>query len=243
MNTPLHLAVVGLPGRMGREIRALTEIDETIDIAGGVSRANMADLPLVVAASDVVIDFSGPDATPAVMSAVEAARKPLVIGTTGLSPEVVTDLRALSEVIPVWYARNMSTGVSLLQRILSDVTQALAGFDIEILEAHHRHKTDAPSGTALMLAEAILAGLEQAPARFVHGREGESSRQPGDIGIHAVRGGGNPGEHIVLFASEQEEVRISHRAFTRQVFAAGAIRAARAIHGQPPGWYGPECHS
>lgn len=237
---PLRLALVGLVGRMGREISALAATDETLAIAGGVGRSSMDDLPQVAMASDVVIDFSVPEVAPAVMAAVRDARKPLVMGTTGLSPEVVAELRALAEVVPVWYARNMSAGVSLLQRVLPDVVRALAGFDIEILEAHHRHKVDAPSGTALMLAEAILAGLEQEPGPFVHGREGESLRQPGEIGFHAIRGGGNPGEHTVVFASEQEEIRISHRAFTRQVFAAGAIRAARAIHGQPPGWYGPE---
>lgn len=237
--TPLRLAVVGLSGRMGREIAALAAADETLSIAGGVGRETLAELPGVVAAADVVIDFSVPDATSAVIGVVREARVPLVIGTTGLLPEMVADLRDLATVVPVWYARNMSTGVSLLQRILPEMARALAGFDIEVLEAHHRYKVDAPSGTALMLAEAILAGLDQ-PTPFVHGREGQAPREVGEIGFHAIRGGGNPGEHTVLFASEQEEVRISHRAFTRQVFAAGAIRAARAIHGAEPGWYGPE---
>lgn len=237
--SPLRLAVVGLSGRMGREIAALAAADETLSIAGGVGRETLAELPGVVATADVVIDFSVPDATSAVIGTVREARVPLVIGTTGLAPETVADLRDLATVVPVWYARNMSTGVSLLQRILPEVARALAGFDIELLEAHHRHKVDAPSGTALMLAEAILAGLDQ-PAPFVHGREGHAPREVDEIGFHAIRGGGNPGEHTVLFASDQEEVRISHRAFTRQVFAAGAIRAARAIHGAEPGWYGPE---
>lgn len=236
---PLRLAVVGWSGRMGREIAALAATDDTLVIAGGVGQATVSELPRVLAAADVAIDFSSPDATSAVIAAVRDARVPLVIGTTGLAPEAVADLRALSTEVPVWYARNMSTGVSLLQRILPEVARALAGFDIEVLEAHHRHKVDAPSGTALMLAEAILAGLE-GPAPFVHGRDGHAPREVGEIGFHAIRGGGNPGEHTVLFASEQEEVRISHRAFTRQVFAAGAIRAARAIHGAEPGWYGPE---
>ena len=236
---PLRLAVVGLSGRMGRELAALTATDDTLSIVGGVGRTSLGYLPRVAVECDVLVDFSSPVATPAVIAAARRSGRPLVIGTTGLTPETVAELRDLSTVVPVWYARNMSTGVSLLQRILPEVARALAGFDIEVLEAHHRHKVDAPSGTALMLAEAILAGLEQ-PAPFVHGREGHAPREVGEIGFHAIRGGGNPGEHTVLFASEQEEVRISHRAFTRQVFAAGAIRAARTIHGAEPGWYGPE---
>jgi 4-hydroxy-tetrahydrodipicolinate reductase len=225
---------------MGREIGALVATDEALTIVGGVGRDTLADLPAIVAAADVLMDFSSPTATPAVTAVARTARIPLVIGTTGLDPAVIGGLRGLAETVPVWYARNMSAGVSLLQRILPEVTRALAGFDIEVLEAHHRHKVDAPSGTALMLAEAILAGLATNPSSFVHGREGVAPRDAGEIGFHAIRGGGNPGEHTVLFASDQEEVRISHRAFSRQVFAAGAIRAARAIHDAAPGWYGPE---
>ena len=236
---PLRLAVVGWSGRMGREIEALAAEDDSLAVVGGVGRETLAGLAEVASGAEVVIDFSTPDATPMVIEVVREARLPLVIGTTGLTAEAVADLRALSAEVPVWYARNMSTGVSLLQRILPEVARALAGFDIELLEAHHRHKVDAPSGTALMLAEAILAGLDGA-GPFVHGREGHAPRATGEIGIHAIRAGGNPGEHTVLFASEQEEVRISHRAFTRQVFAAGAIRAARAVHGAAAGWYGPE---
>ena len=236
---PLRLAVVGWSGRMGREIEALAAEDDSLAVVGGVGRETLAGLAEVASGAEVVIDFSTPDATPMVIEVVREARLPLVIGTTGLTAEAVAELRALSAEVPVWYARNMSTGVSLLQRIMPEVARALAGFDIELLEAHHRHKVDAPSGTALMLAEAILAGLDRA-GPFVHGREGHAPRDPGEIGIHAIRAGGNPGEHTVLFASEQEEVRISHRAFTRQVFAAGAIRAARAVHGAAAGWYGPE---
>jgi 4-hydroxy-tetrahydrodipicolinate reductase len=237
---PLRLVVVGLSGRMGREIAALVATDDSLTISGGVGRSNVADLPALAATADVLIDFSTPEVTAEVIAAVRAARLPLVIGTTGLAPAVIEELRDLSATVPVWYARNMSTGVSLLQRILPEVTRALAGFDIEVLEAHHRHKVDAPSGTALMLAEAILAGLTAAPPPFIHGRDGYAPREAGEIGFHAIRGGGNPGEHTILFATDQEEVRISHRAFTRQVFAAGAIRAARTIHGAAPGWYGPD---
>ncbi len=238
---PLRIGLVGLTGRMGREISALAEGDPGLAITGGVGRETASDLPSIAADSDVLIDFSTPDATAAVIEACAIAGVPLVLGTTGLTSEQVGQARALSERVPVWYARNMSTGVSLLQRVLPEVARALAAYDIEVIEAHHRHKVDAPSGTALMLAEAILAGLPDPDAHpSVYGREGYSPRQPGEIGFHSIRGGGNPGEHTLVFASDEEEIRISHRAYSRQAFAAGAIRAARAIHGQPPGWYGPE---
>jgi 4-hydroxy-tetrahydrodipicolinate reductase len=226
---------------MGREISALAEHDPALAITGGVGRSTVADLPGVAAVSDVLIDFSTPDATAAVIEASASCATPLVLGTTGLTDEQVGQLRELSKQVPVWYARNMSTGVSLLQRLLPEVARALASYDIEVIEAHHRYKVDAPSGTALMLAEAILAGLTDPDARPpVYGREGYSPRQPGEVGFHSIRGGGNPGEHTLVFSSDEEEIRISHRAFSRQAFAAGAIRAARAIHGQSPGWYGPE---
>jgi 4-hydroxy-tetrahydrodipicolinate reductase len=226
---------------MGREIVSLAAGDSSVEVVGGVGSADVADLPDIAAACDVLIDFSTPAASSAALPVAVAARRPLVTGTTGLDAAQVAALRDAATTIPVWYARNMSTGVSLLQRILPEITRALAGYDIELVEAHHRHKVDAPSGTALMLAEAILSGLgERETHPFVHGREGHAPRQPGEIGIHAIRGGGNTGEHTVVFASDEEEVRISHRAYSRSVFAAGAIRAARVIYGQPPGWYGPE---
>ncbi|MBA3275360.1 MAG: 4-hydroxy-tetrahydrodipicolinate reductase [Chloroflexia bacterium] len=237
--SPLRLVLIGIGGRMGQEIEALAEADRSVAVIGGIGRENAADLPALVQNCDVLIDFSTPESSAAAPSAAAGAGRPIVIGTTGLDADQMALLRDASERAPVWYARNMSTGVSLLQRVLPEIARALAGYDIEVIEAHHRHKVDAPSGTALMLADAILAGLSDAEAHpFVHGREGHAPRQPGEIGIHAIRGGGNSGEHAILFASDEEEIRISHRAYSRRAFAAGAIRAAKAIHGQPPGWYG-----
>lgn len=247
MTTPsvLRLGLIGISGRMGGEISALAAADPALAVVGGIGRGNAAELLALVRGCDVLIDFSTPEVSVAAAEAAAGAGRPIVVGTTGLSAAQLALLRATATRIPVWYARNMSTGVSLLQRMLPEIAHALDGYDIELVEAHHRHKTDAPSGTALMLAEAILAGLRDghqggSPARLVFGREGQALRQPGEIGIHAVRGGGNAGEHTVIFASDEEEIRITHRAYSRRAFAAGAIRAARAIHGQPPGWYGPE---
>ncbi|HYI24266.1 MAG TPA: dihydrodipicolinate reductase C-terminal domain-containing protein [Thermomicrobiales bacterium] len=270
MAVPIRVGLVGASGRMGREISLLAESDPEVTISGGVGRETAGSLGALVREIDVLVDFSTPDGTLAAVAVASDAGLPLVTGTTGLSDAQVDTLREASIVIPVWYARNMSTGVSLLQRILPEIARALAGYDIELMEMHHRHKVDAPSGTALMLVEAIERGLvgegrhkvgnptesaievggmarsdssqvrNDSVAGRVFGREGHAPRQPGEIGIHAIRGGGNVGEHTIIFASDEEEIRIAHRAYSRAAFAAGAIRAAKSIHGQPPGWFGPE---
>lgn len=238
--SPLRLGLIGINGRMGREIVDLAVNDPTVTVSGGIGREVVDAFAGLARDCDVLVDFSTPAGTMLAIGAAVETQRPIVVGTTGLDADGLAGLRAASERVPVWYARNMSTGVTLLQRLLPEFARALDGYDIALIEAHHRHKVDAPSGTALMLAEAILAGMGDGERPFVHGREGHTPRQPGKIGIHAVRGGGNSGEHTVIFASDEEEIRISHRAFSRRAFAAGAIRAAKAIHGQPPGWYGPE---
>ncbi|MDQ3539747.1 MAG: 4-hydroxy-tetrahydrodipicolinate reductase [Chloroflexota bacterium] len=252
---PLRLGIVGIAGRMGREIVTIGESDPEVRVIGGTLRPGRADAPAdlpagvaihtsltdLLLAIDVMIDFSTPASSVETAHLAADAGVPVVIGTTGLSAEQLALLRATSSRVPVWYARNMSTGISALLRVLPEIAKALTEYDIELIEAHHRHKVDAPSGTALALAEVILSGLandgQQHP--FVHGREGRSPRGPGEIGIHAVRGGGNSGEHEVIFASDEEEIKVSHRAYNRQAFAAGAIRAAKQIATLPPGWHGP----
>jgi 4-hydroxy-tetrahydrodipicolinate reductase len=164
---------------------------------------------------------------------------PLVSGTTGLTGEQMAELELSAAHIPVFHARNMSVGVSAVTAVLPALVQALDGYDIEIVEAHHRHKVDAPSGTALVLAEAIAAALARPLVELAsYGRQGHAPRAADEIGIHAVRAGGNAGEHTIIFADDGEEIRLSHRAFSRRTFALGALRAARFIVGQPPGRYG-----
>jgi 4-hydroxy-tetrahydrodipicolinate reductase len=134
----------------------------------------------------------------------------------------------------------MSPAVNAVLAALPALVRALQDCDVEIVEAHHRHKVDAPSGTALALARAVAeARGGDVAGRMRHGRQGASRREADEIGIHAIRAGGNPGEHTVILASEGEELRLSHRAFTRASYAAGALRAARLIVDRPPGWYDP----
>ena len=236
----LRVGLVGGSGRLGREIAQVAESQPDVEIAGGVGHGDgddaLADLARRV---DVLIDFSTPEGTMRAARAAVAARTPLVVGTTGLTEVQIATLRNAGETIPVWYARNMSHGVGVLLQLLPRIAEALADYDVELVEAHHRHKVDAPSGTALALAEAVQRGLDEERPR-VFGREGHAPRQRGEVGIHAVRGGGNAGEHEIRFMTDDEEIRIAHRAFHRRVFASGALRAARRIATMPPGWYAPE---
>jgi 4-hydroxy-tetrahydrodipicolinate reductase len=149
-------------------------------------------------------------------------------------------LRAVAERIAVFHAANMSPGLNAALAVLPTLVRALEGYDVEIVETHHRQKVDAPSGTALMLARVVAeAGGGDVDGRLRHGREGWRRRDADEIGMHAIRSGGNPGEHVVILAGEGEELRLSHRAFSRVSYAEGALRAARLIVGQPPGWYDP----
>ena len=189
---------------------------------------------------DVLIDFSVPEATSAHASACATADVPIVCGTTGLDAAQKAVLRAAAERVAVFHAANMSPGVNAALVVLPTLVRALQGYDIEIVEAHHRYKADAPSGTALALARAVAeASGGDVERRSRYGREGACRREADEIGIHAIRAGGNPGEHTVVLASEGEELSLSHRAFNRAAYAEGALRAARLIVDQPPGWYDP----
>jgi 4-hydroxy-tetrahydrodipicolinate reductase len=252
-----RIAIAGVAGRMGRDVAAAAAEDAAWEIAGGtvrpggahdgatfeaaagiaVSNARLATDPrAIVPDSAVVIDFTTPAAALAHAAVCAEYGVPFVTGTTGFSPEQDAALRALSRRIPVYAARNMSAGIAALLALLPALADALKGYDVEIVETHHRRKLDAPSGTALALAEAIAGGRE---ASRVHGRHGIAPRQTGEIGIHAVRGGGNPGEHAIVLSADGEEVRIMHRAFSRRAYAEGALRAAQWLTHQSPGWYGP----
>jgi len=261
--TGARAVVVGVSGRMGQAlVRAACELP-TVRITGAVASAGSSslgsdagvlagleplgvavssDLPAALAAADVAIDFSQPYATAANIAACRAARKPLLIGTTGFAAQVPeADLDAAAREIPLLIAPNTSLGVALLVELVRNAARALPPeFDIEIIEAHHRMKRDAPSGTALALARAAGDGRGLAPAealsRTSTGRVGP--RPQGEIGFAVVRGGEIVGEHTVLFAGPGEELRLSHRAGDRAIFARGALRAALWLLGRPPGRYG-----
>jgi 4-hydroxy-tetrahydrodipicolinate reductase len=249
-----RIAIAGIGGRMGREVATAARTSDQVQLVGGIARPERVaalrsemEPPVRITGHveellpdiDVLIDFTSPEATTAHALACAAAGRAMVSGVTGLSAGQHAELQRAAQTIPLLYARNMSVGINSLIAILPILARALAGYDIEIVEQHHRHKADAPSGTALAIAEAIGTALGRDVASHASfGRRGIALRQPGEIGIHAVRCGGNAGEHTVILADEGEEIRIVHRAYSRRTFALGALRAAVWVAHQPPGFYG-----
>lgn len=253
----VRIGIAGIGGRMGREVLAVVQAEPDVQLAGGFVRPERVEeistslgraidlydrLPDLLAhnglESVVLIEFTNPDSALAIARECADHGCPLVSGTTGLSADQLVELRKLAERIPIFYARNMSVGINALLATLPALVQALDGYDIEIVETHHRHKADAPSGTALALAEEISTAIRRPLEHHaVYGRHGVAPRKAGDIGIHAVRGGGNAGEHTIIFSDDGEEIQVSHRAYSRRTFAIGAVRAARFVAQQPSGFY------
>jgi 4-hydroxy-tetrahydrodipicolinate reductase len=184
--------------------------------------------------AEVLIEFTTPEATVDHLS----YRKPAVIGTTGLDEEQRAKIEEAAKNVPIVLAPNMSVGVNLLREVVRELSAKLSGYDVELVEAHHRNKKDAPSGTALLLTRAAAEGRGQDLEEVaVYGREGVAPRSEGEIGIHALRGGAVVGEHRVIFYSEGEEVEVVHRALSRRTFADGAMRAAKFAATTEPGLF------
>jgi 4-hydroxy-tetrahydrodipicolinate reductase len=261
MESDARIAILGAGGRMGRTlIQALADTEgaalaAAVEYAGnpliGQDASILAGLPTkgiaivddagdALARSDVAIDFSSPQA--AVRHAKLAAERgvPLVVGTTGLAAADEEALKRAGERIAVVYAANYSVGMNLLADLVRRAASRLdTGFDIEIVEMHHRHKVDAPSGSALMLGRAAAAGRGVELSRVaVRGRDGVTgAREDGAIGFASLRGGDVPGDHTVIFAGDGERLELTHRAGGRTIFARGAIRAALWSLGKPAGLY------
>ncbi len=246
-----RVVVVGIGGRMGEALLRLAP-EEGVRIVAGVSRrgapALAPELPVTASIAealghpaDAVIDFSSPAAC--VEALREAVRRglPFVSGTTGLGEAEFSALEEAARRIPVLHAPNMSVGIQLLLWLVEEAAKTLGpAFDVEITEVHHRHKKDAPSGTALRLAETVARALGRDLAQSARtGREGMAGpRTAEEIGILALRGGDVIGEHTVHFFGEGERIELTHRASNRGAFAAGALRAAKWSVGKPPGLYG-----
>lgn len=234
----MKIAIVGAAGRMGKKLIELApseglEVVSRVDVAEGYAREWAGEV-------EGVIDFSFHAGVPAFVEKAAEQGIPYVIGTTGLTAEEQARVDAAVGKIPLVQSGNYSLGVNLLMQLVKEAAAVLdAKYDVEVVEMHHRHKKDAPSGTALMLAKAAAAGRgAAAPQRFVCGREGETGERPaGEIAIHALRGGSVVGDHTVMFAGELERVEITHRAQDRAAFAAGALRALKWAAKQAPGKY------
>ncbi len=198
------------------------------------------DVKTALGNAAVVVDFSAPEATADVLRAAAATNTACVVGTTGLTTEAKLALDEAVKIVPVVAAPNMSAGVQVLGYLLREAIRLLGpGFDVEIIEAHHSQKVDAPSGTAMRFAEIAAQSLGVALDEAVrHGRQGApGARASSEIGLHAVRGGDIVGDHTILLAGQGERIELVHRASSRMVFASGALRAARWVVGKPPGRY------
>jgi len=219
---------------MGRLLVAGARAHPALTLASAMGRGAPRE---AVAACRVIIDFSLPDGTAQLLELLDD--QALVVGTTGLSDATLAALDRHAERAPVLRASNYSTGVTLLMELVGRAARALPDYDLEIIEMHHRHKRDAPSGTARSLAEAAAeARSVSLTERAVYGREGDVGPRPGgEIGLHAVRGGDVAGEHTVYLAGPGERITLGHLATSREAFAQGALRAAAWIAPQPPGIY------
>jgi 4-hydroxy-tetrahydrodipicolinate reductase len=255
----MKLAIAGASGRMGRMLieAALAEPDATI--AAALDRADSPDIGRdcgeflgrgtgtrvtadlgAIAGCDVLIDFTRPEATLAHLDACAAAGVSAVIGTTGFDDAGKAAIRRASERIGVVFSPNMSVGVNATFKLLEMAAKMLnRGYDIEIIEAHHRHKVDAPSGTALKMGETIATALGEKLADIaVYAREGHTGeRKAGTIGFATVRGGDIVGDHTVMFAGTGERIEITHRSSSRMTYATGSMRAARFLAGRGPGLF------
>lgn len=237
----LSILVTGVSGRMGQAVCQAVEQNPQTSI-GGTHDAGL-DLHDAVNGCDAVIDFSFHGFTPELLAEAVKRGLPVVIGTTGHSDEERAAIRDASTQIPVVFASNYSVGVNTLFWLTRKAAGLLSGgFDIEVVEMHHRHKIDSPSGTARTLLEILCeeTGISESD-EVVYGREGNVGPRPArQIGMHALRGGDVVGDHTVVFAADGERVELSHKASSRMTFANGAVRAALWLRGKPAGLYNME---
>lgn len=254
MGEVVRVAVNGATGRMGRVLVDLLRRDRRFDLVAAITAADAQEMGAPVAHGsqlrfthdwagvptlDVVIDFSGPEGLQAALQHCLDSGAALVVGTTGVGDALEARLAQASRHLPLLRSANFSLGVAVLSRLLRQAAAALADWDLEILEAHHNRKEDAPSGTALLLGEAAAAGRGVALGeQAVFSREGRTGpREAGEIGFAVIRGGDIVGEHTAMLIGHGERLELAHRATDRGIFARGAIEAAHWLAGRPPGGY------
>ncbi|MGL5329688.1 MAG: 4-hydroxy-tetrahydrodipicolinate reductase [Peptostreptococcaceae bacterium] len=226
----LKVIISGYSGKMGKVLAKCVAEDADLEL---VTYSTLSD---VTEKADVVIDFSHHSTLDDVLEYTLKTKTPLVIATTGYNDEELNKIYEASKIIPLFHSYNMSLGVNVLLRLVKEATKVLSDFDIEVIEKHHNKKVDAPSGTAVMIANAIkevLPNLENNYGRY--GRE--AKREENEIGIHAIRGGTIVGEHNVIFAGHDEIVEVKHTAQSKDIFAKGSIVAAKFLVKQEPGYY------
>lgn len=243
----IRVILNGCNGKMGRVLTKLINEEKDMEVVAGIDRESdrfenafpvYSNILSCLEKGDVLIDFSHPSSMRDTLSFCVETKTPIVTATTGLSGEEMTLFVEASKSIPVFQSSNMSVGVNVIIDLAAQAANALGNtFDIEIIEKHHNKKVDSPSGTAFMIANALNETFEQ-KKEYVYGRHGnEDKRTENHIGIHAVRGGTIVGEHTVIFAGPDEIIEIKHTALSKDIFALGAIRAAKFIAGRKNGYY------
>lgn len=233
----MKILVTGISGRMGQAVQQAVALNEGTELASTHDVGQ--DIAAAYDKADVAIDFSFHGFTPELLATAVAQGKPLVIGTTGHTAEEKTAITEAAKQIPIVFASNYSVGVNTLFWLTRKATQILKDYDIEIIEMHHHHKLDAPSGTARTLAEVVCeeTGMDY-EKDVMHGRNGMVGARPKrEIGMHSMRGGDVVGDHTVIYATDGERVELTHKASSRMTFAGGAVRAALWLADKPAGLY------
>lgn len=239
----LRVIISGYSGSMGKVLTKCANEDSELEIVCGASKDDL-DVPFktyhkmseVEELADVIIDFSHHSTIDDTLSYAIKTKTPLVIATTGFNDEELEKIKESSNIIPIFHSSNMSLGVNVLVKLVKEAAKSLNGFDIEIIEKHHNKKLDAPSGTAVMIANGVKEVLPD--SEYIYGRHGRSDkRSSNEIGIHAIRGGTIVGEHTTIFAGHDEVVEIKHSAQSKDIFAKGAIAAAKFLVKQEAGYY------
>ena len=240
------IVICGANGKMGKTINECISSRDDCRVVGGIDvyTAQYADFPIVSSADklevkpDVIIDYSNPASLDSLLSYSLSTGVPLVLATTGYSDEQIAKIKAAAENTAIFFTFNMSLGINLLVQLGKKAASVLGDkFDIEIVEKHHNQKIDAPSGTALALADAMEEVLEDSYEYVFDRSDDHQAREKRQIGISAVRGGSIPGEHDVIFAGLDEVITIQHTAYSRKIFAKGAVEAAKFLKGKNPGLY------
>lgn len=244
----VNILINGCNGKMGHEVKLAIDNDSECEVLCGVDRIDTGDYIFPVYTNieeikekpDVIIDFSVPIATMNILKYARKEEVPIVIATTGLNNEENEYIKEVSKHIPIFKSANMSYDINLMKKIVSEVAKALKNTDIEIIETHHSRKVDSPSGTALLLADAINKVLENSKKYTFDRFTKREKRNKNEIGFSSIRGGNIVGEHTVSFFGENETFEITHKAYSRGVFAEGAIKGAKYIIDKKPGLYSME---
>ncbi len=241
----INVLINGINGRMGQEVLNQANNSEDFKICAGVDKYNNKNYTFpvydnvnsIIEMPDVIIDFSVPEASMNILEFAKSKRVPIVIATTGFSEEQLNVIKDASKTIPVFRSGNMSYEINIMADIVGKLAKQLNNSDIEIIETHHRNKLDAPSGTALILADSINESLDN-KMEYQYNRHSVRQKKPdNEIGIHSIRGGTEVGKHTVMFLGENETLEITHTVTSRSIFANGSLKAAKFLIGQENGLY------